>query len=418
VSSVVFVDLLEMALLVHAAEIPMKLKLFVHFVLGIALLPILFAPAARGAQFAITEVMSGLVTPRGLAFGPDGGLYVCEAGSGGSGPSVVLGNGNSASLGATSGLTRLLGGVQTRVLSGLPSVATSAGLDAGGLQDIVFDGSGKAFGLFSFGSDASQRNTNLGAPGAPLGTIAQLSLSGDGSVVQLADVTAYETAANPAGGAIDSNPFGMALAPSGSFVIADAGANDFLQATSAGVVSTLDVLPAKPNPLPFGPPVYQSVPTAIAIGPDGAYYIGQLTGFPFPPGAANVYRFDPATSATTVAYSGFTNIIDLTFDAEGMLFVLQVSSNGLSSAMGPGSGLLLKIDPTTGERTTIASTGLVFPGAVAAGPDGALYVTNRSNTPSGGQVLRITAVPEPSSFALLGLGVVVGGAVLRDRRDR
>lgn len=356
-------------------------------------------------NYVITEVMSGLVTPRGLTFGPDGGLYVAEAGSGGAGPSVVLGNGNTAFLGATSGLSRWLNGVQTRVLNDLPSVANAAGLDAGGLQDIVFDNSGQAYGLFSFGSDAGQRDANLGPAGAQLGTIARLPVGPIGSYHHIADIAAYESAANPAGGTIDSNPFGLALTPGGNFVIADAGANDFLQATSAGAVSTLGVLAAKPNPLPFGPPVYQSVPTAIALGPDNAYYIGQLTGFPFPPGAANVYRFDPTTAALTEAFTGFTNIIDLTFDSEGNLFVLQVSSNGLASPLGPGTGLLLKIDALTGVRTTIASDGLVFPGAVAVGPDGALYVTNHSNAASGGQVLRISAVPEPSSLVLLGAGL-------------
>jgi DNA-binding beta-propeller fold protein YncE len=295
----------------------------------------------------------------------------------------------------------------------LPSVATAAGLDAGGLQDIAFDGAGQAFGLFSFGSDAMQRNTNLGTAGAPLGTIVQLPLGGAGSLSHVADIAAHELAANPAGGSIDSNPFGFALTPSGNLIVADAGGNDFLQATPAGDVSTLAVLPAMPNPLPFGPPVYQSVPTSIAVGPDGAYYVGQLTGFPFPPGAANVYRYDPMTSAVTEAFTGFTNIIDLTFDDEGMLYVLQVSSNGLASPMGPGSGLLLQIDPLTGVRTTIASEGLVFPGAVAVGPDGALYVTNHSNTSAGGQVLRIAAVPEPASLALCGLGILAVKALRR-----
>jgi sugar lactone lactonase YvrE len=161
--------------------------------------------------------------------------------------------------------------------------------------------------------------------------------------------------------------------------------------------------------LPFGPPVYQSVPTSITIGPDGAYYISQLTGFPFPPGGANVYRVDPSTLAITEAFTGFTNIIDLTFDDAGMLYVLQVSSNGLASPMGPGSGLLLQIDPTTGDRQTIASDGLVFPGAVVAGPDGALYVTNHSNAPTGGQVLRVSAVPEPTAVVLLGCGLIAIG---------
>ncbi len=49
---------------------------------------LLAAGGALAETYSITEVMSGLVTPRGLAFGPDGGLYVAEAGSGGPGPSA------------------------------------------------------------------------------------------------------------------------------------------------------------------------------------------------------------------------------------------------------------------------------------------------------------------------------------------
>jgi hypothetical protein len=372
--------------------------------------------SASAATYAISEVMSGLVTPRGLAWGPDDGLYVAEAGSGGSGPSVMLGNGNTGVLGNTSGLSRLLGGVQTRVLEGLPSVATAAGLDAGGLQDLVFDSTGTAYGLFAFGSDAAQRDANLGAAGALLGTIVQLPFGGAGSLQPVADIAAYELASNPAAGNTDSNPFSLALTAGGNFLVADAGANDFVQATPAGVVSTLGVLAARPNPLPFGPPMFQSVPTTIAIGPDGAYYIGQLTGFPFPPGAANVYRFDPATSSLTVAHTGFTNIVDLTFDNDGNLFVLQLTTNGLGP--NPGSGALLKINAVDNARSLIASTGLVFPGSVLAGPDGSLYVSNRTNVPAGGQVLRLTPVPEPSSVGIFGVLLLICTASARRLKTR
>ena len=41
------------------------------------------AQVQAAAGYTITEVMSGLVTPRGLAFAPDGSLYVTEVGRGG-----------------------------------------------------------------------------------------------------------------------------------------------------------------------------------------------------------------------------------------------------------------------------------------------------------------------------------------------
>ena len=46
--------------------------------------------SSAGAQ---TPVATGLDNPRGLAFGPDGTLYIAEAGRGGSGPCYVTGDG-------------------------------------------------------------------------------------------------------------------------------------------------------------------------------------------------------------------------------------------------------------------------------------------------------------------------------------
>jgi hypothetical protein len=344
--------------------------------------------------------MSGLVSPRGLAFGPDGGLYVAEAGSGGNGPQIVLSSGAIFRYGATGGLSRLLNGVQERVLDELPSIATllPIGVSAQGLDDIVFDSSGSLYGLIGLAADPNQR-ADLGAVGADFATLVRLPLSA-GPLERIADLGAHEIANNPDGTTVDSNGFGMALAPGGGFLVADAGANTVLSVTATGAVATLDVLPSRPNPLPSGPPTFQAVPTTITVGPDGAYYIGQLTGFPFPPGAANVYRFDPAADEITVAYTGFTNITDLTFDADGNLYVLQMSTNGLASPMGPGPGALIKIDATTGNRTTIASAGLMFPSSVVVGPDGSLYVTNRATSADAGQVLRIALVPEPSALAI------------------
>jgi glucose/arabinose dehydrogenase len=48
------------------------------------------AVAPRAAAQTTSVVMSGLDNPRGLAFGPQGALYVAEAGRAGPGPCVLL----------------------------------------------------------------------------------------------------------------------------------------------------------------------------------------------------------------------------------------------------------------------------------------------------------------------------------------
>ena len=180
--------------------------------------------------------------------------------------------------------------MQTRVLTGLPSVANADGGDAAGLQDILFDAGGQAYGLFGLGANPAQRDA-LGAFGAPyLGTVAMLGLNGSGTVTTVADIAKHEQTDNPDGGLVDSNPFKFVRKADGSFIVTDAGGNSFVQVASNGAISTLGVLPPQPNPLPFGPPFYQAVPTGVAVGPDGSSFVGQLTGFPFPPGFANVFR--------------------------------------------------------------------------------------------------------------------------------
>ena len=224
---------------------------------------VFIAGEVQAQQYVINEVMNGLITPRGLAFGPDGGLYVAEAGNGGNGPSMFLGTGNQAFLGPSSALSRLLNGVQERVLEGLPGIAQASGIEASGLQDIAFDNNGQMFGLFGLGGNPADRNSNLGAEGAVMGTVVRLSLDGAGSIQPVADIAGYELTANPDGTTVDSNPFGLALTSSGDILVADAGANDFVKASATGDVFTIIVLPAPPQHVVSG-----SWRTNVSIGAD------------------------------------------------------------------------------------------------------------------------------------------------------
>ena len=152
---------------------------------------------------------------------------------------------------------------------------------------------------------------------------------GKGRYISVADIYANEQRNNPDGGAIDTNATDV-LVDRGRFVISDAGGNDVLRAFGSHL-RTLSVFPDVPDvPSPFGGTVdMQAVPTGIVEGPDHAYYMSQLTGFPFPVGGANIYRINPRTGKARIFASGFTNIMDLAFDRRGTLYVLEIDHDGL-----------------------------------------------------------------------------------------
>jgi sugar lactone lactonase YvrE len=133
-----------------------------------------------------------------------------------------------------------------------------------------------------------------------------------------------------------------------------------------------------------------AVPTAVALGPDGNYYVGQLTGFPFPVGGASIFRVPAGGGTPEVFATGFTHIVDLTFAPDGSLLVVEIAKNGLLGAFifGDWTGALIRVAPD-GTQTEIASTGLFAPGGVAVGPDGALYVTNHAIHSGTGEVVKI-----------------------------
>lgn len=342
-----------------------------------------------GGGDAPKVVASGLDNPRGLAFGPDGALYVAEAGLGG--PTclpIPTGEGDQSCFGTTGAITRVAWGHQKRVVEGLPSLANATdGAAAIGPQDIAFDRrSGKASIVIGLGGDPNRRAE---APnGAAYATLAKLGWRGGARTI--ADVGALEAASNPAGGTVDSNPFSVVDGRHGTRYVSDAGGNSILEVQADGSISVLATFPDTPVDappelgLPAGTKIpMQAVPTGLVRGPDGALYVGQLTGFPFLPGAANVYRIVPG-SAPEVYASGFTTITDLGFDERGKLYVLQASATGLAGPESPGSLVRVKRD---GTRQTIVD-GLVLPTGLAIRGDTA-YISNKGPVPHGGEVLRV-----------------------------
>lgn len=354
--------------------------------------------SAKETKPSVTVVARGLDNPRGLTFGPNGDLYIAEAGHGGAAPCIKDPEGGGKTCyGASGAITRVSHGKQTRIAMGLPSLAdpnSKGPSSATGVHDVAVTKDGKVFAVIGLGANPNDRG-KLGAPGAGFGQLVQLDTDGNGGWHKIADLSAHEAKHNPAGGPVDSNPYSV-LVVSDGLVVADAGGNSLLKVTNDGKISTLavfanrQVTAPKALKMPAGAQMpMEPVPTSITRGPDGAFYVGQLTGFPFPPGAAHIFRVVPGKAPTTFA-EGFTNIISVTFDQKGNLYVLEIVKDGLMYAEQGGSmtGRLVKITPD-GLRTTVMTDGLIAPGGVTVGPDGALYVTNHSVFTGKGEVLRI-----------------------------
>jgi hypothetical protein len=163
----------------------------------------------------------------------------------------------------------------------------------------------------------------------------------------------------------------------------------------------------------------QSVPTGNTIGPDGALYFGEYTGFAYPEGEARIFRMGDDGQIEVFA-DGFSHVADVDFDKDGNLLVLQFSDQaewkGEDIQSLPGS--LIQLAPD-GTRTTLvaAGEGLESATSITVGPDDGIYITNNGVGPGTGEIVRVDnlePVPEPSAvIGVVALGALGGASRLR-----
>ncbi|MGQ0797839.1 MAG: ScyD/ScyE family protein [Methanobacteriota archaeon] len=248
-----------------------------------------------------------------------------------------------------------------------------------------------------------------------------------GSVRQIADLSAFETAMNPDGGEDDSNPFEVVALTAETALVADAGGNDLLIVDEEGNVDWVAVLPLEmvstenvkdlvgcPDPPEGLPPEVcdlpgeipaQPVATSVAIGPDGAYYVSELKGFPAPLGESKIWRIEAGTlhakcgesPACSVVADGFTSIVDLSFGPDGTLYVTEIDeASWLAVELAP-FGLDVMLGGTVNAcdvsdwTCTEVATGLPIPIATSVAGDGVLYAAI------------LVLVPPPDGFAVVPL---------------
>jgi hypothetical protein len=369
------------------------------------------APASAQSAQDIDVIASGLDNPRHVAVSRDGDVYVAESGTGGGDPttsrSCFDGAEGPSCTGATGAVTRISRHGQKRIATGLASFAPYE-------EPLAGHAAIGPHGIFVKGDNVYVTNGGPAAPtrGDPRVPVLRdptlvaedpvsalygllLQVRRHGGVREIADLWAFERDVNPdqdvGTPGIDSNPVDV-YTDGRRFFVADAGGNTVLRASRRGEVSAVSVFPNIDMPHPFIPgeivPM-NAVPTGVVKGPDGALYVSQLTGFPFPLGGAKVFRVDPRSGEFTTYATGFTNAMDLDFGRDGTLYVLEIDSNSLLAdgeeggiwAVPPGGGTPQRIELPAGTLTT--------PGGIAVGRRGDLFVSNNATSPGIGEVLEI-----------------------------
>lgn len=404
---------------------PRQLALMVSLLTLIAVSGPMHAAAATDGDPHV--VADGLSNPRGVDVGPGGRLYVAEAGRGGdTRVDVTLGNGtNPVCVGATGAVSKIHRH-RARTLTAASSLSATDedgacpgdGGFATGPQGVAVSGWGKL--SFTVGLGATEVTevradiVEAFSQASDLGTAQRLRAYGRTQL--LGDLAQFETA-NPDGADVDSNPFGIAIDEDGSRLVADAGANTLVRLdrhddpSLVAVFAPQCVTAPDPNPIPEDAnpcgdqdefPA-QAVPTDIAIGPDGAYYVSELIGFPFTPGTSRVWRVepgrtDPASCSSfepvpndgcEVYAEGLTSVVGIDFAHDGKLYAVQIADDGVLAVEQEGgdpSGSV-QVIPAGGGVPTDSIGDLTAPGGIAV--DGHhVYITNFSTSPDAGEVVR------------------------------
>jgi glucose/arabinose dehydrogenase len=352
------------------------------------------AAMADTAHESAQVIAQHLDNPRGLAFSTEGRLFVAQAGSF-TGPSLTA-VGNS--------------GKVTEIRNPESSNPTLRNLATGLIS--MFDAEGETLGVdgLSAGRDGAlygivaQSNVGVGfSPPNKAGWL--LKIRADGDVQYVANVGDFDYRWSEQHQGLapkdflpgDSNPYAV-LRDGDSVYVADAGTNTLSRVRSTGQQEILAYFPNSLNG------VNDSTPTCIAKGPDGALYIGTLSlvaSNTTNPQSAIVYRVDLGATdpsdfskVLSVAKPWATNLWPVSgcaFGRDGNFYVAELSTTGGFAFTG---GDVLKISfehPNTG-RQSLTNQTLSVPGGVAVGPDGSVYVTNKtSGFPGAGEVVRLRA---------------------------
>lgn len=337
---------------------------------------------AQSAELSVTTYATGLTNPRGLAFGPDGHLYIAEAGTGGpmtatGGPDcpAIVNIFSPFSAGYSGRVTRVLAdGRKQTVADNLPSMTDVTGVGFGP-TDVAFVGD-TLYVLIEMGGCSH---------GLPDDLPAILRVRGDGSTSIVANLNLWHRE-NPPHYIEDTDPATTDQEPGGVFhsMIA-VGKYLYVVETNRGFLLRVDPSTGVIDKL-YDLSIDDAEHNPIVMARRGnKFHVGT---FGEDGGPSELVVFDKDFDGYSLPFDSVHPIVGLAWHG-GLLYGVEIFP--IDNPWTPDTANLVTFDPRTGARSEVLTGFASLPNGLVQGPDGALYTSNWgiSFSPGDGGVLRI-----------------------------
>ena len=353
-----------------------------HLLFGLVLAVVVaMLPAQAAAAVTVTNVASGLHSPRGIAF-VGGRMLVAESGLGGAdcfdgGPGAGL-----VCIGPTSRISWVVNGSPVPLITGLFSESARGGLDSEGASGLSVN-DGRILAQIStppqeLPAPPTITPASFALGQAQAGRLIRVHRNGTWSTVAKVGefdfnfTLSFPEPPGPGTQEHDANPTGVLATDEGAYV-ADSGSNTLDRINEDGGISVQIYDPTRFD-TGFAFPS-DAVPTCVVRDQEGGLLVGELSG--------RLLRVQ-GHSFSVINAPLLSHVTGCTSDGHGNVYFVNMFGAGPVFTPPPASkffiGNVVKYNTETGAFSMLVD-GLTFPNMDTIGPDGNLYVTVRSICP-------------------------------------